>query len=156
MLDKLDLKILETLQTNARTKQIEMARELGVAQSTMLERVRRLEEQGVIRGYRAVIDPEELGLHVQAFIAVTLNHHNTLGIQEFEGGVRLLPDVRACYHTTGRFDYLLHVSAPDLKKLGDLVKTEIASLPSFGTSETLIVFSETKPDKGWPIDGGRS
>jgi len=152
MPDNLDLKILAALQTNARKKQTELARELGVAQSTMLERIRRLEDQGVIRGYRAIIDPEKLGLHIQAFIAVTLNHHEAHGIHEFEDGIRGLAEVRACYHTTGRFDYMLHVAASDLKKLGDLVKNDIASLPSFGTSETLAVFSEIKSDEGWPIN----
>lgn len=139
------------LQGNARAKNIDMARELGVAQSTVLERVRRLEEQGLIRGYRAIIDPEKLGLTIQAFVSVTMQRHEAETIREFEEGVRKLHGVRACYHLTGRFDYLLHVAVKDLEDLGKLVKTEIAALDGYGKSETFVIFSEIKPDEGVPI-----
>jgi len=133
-------------------KNAEMAREVGVAQSTLLERVRRLEEQGLIKGYRAIIDPEKLGLNVQAFVSVSMQRHAAETIRKFEGGVRKLHGVRACYHLTGRFDYLLHVAVKDLEELGKLVKTEIAELDGYGKSETFVIFSEIKPDQGVPID----
>lgn len=151
MPDDLDRRILKILQGNARKKATEIAKELGVAQSTLVERIRRLEEQGVITAYQTRVNPELVGLHVQAFISVTLNHHAAGNIHDFEEGIRSLPHIRACYHVTGRFDYVLHVAAADLKELGELVKTQIASLPAFGTSETYVVFSETKPDGGWPL-----
>ena len=151
-MDELDKKILKALQTEARKKNAELARELGVAPSTMLERVRRLEEGGVVQGYRATLDPKKLGLSVQAFITVTLYQHEAGDIRKFEKGVRRIPYIRACYHLTGRFDYLLHVAARDINQLGDLIKTQIASLPSFGKSETFLAFSEVKPDGGWPIE----
>lgn len=116
-----------------------------------MERIRRLEEKGVIRGYQAIIDPKRLGLGIQAFISVTLNRHEAECIRRFEEGVREIALVRACYHLTGRFDYLLHVAVGDLEQLGTLVKTRIAALPGFGTSETFVIFSEIKTDEGWPI-----
>ncbi len=139
------------MQANARVKQVDLARRLGVAQSTVLERVRRLEEQGVIKGYKAIIDPGKLRLAVQAFVSVTLKRHGADVIRQFENGIRALPFVRTCYHLTGRFDYLLHVAVRDLEELGTLVKTEIASLPGFGKSETFVIFSEIKADDGWPV-----
>ncbi len=151
-IDKLDLQILESLQGNARIKNAEMARELEVAQSTLLERVRRLEDQGLITGYRAIIDPEKLGLNIQAFVSVSMQRHAAETIRRFEEGVRKLQGVRACYHLTGRFDYLLHVAVKDLEELGKLVKTEIAGLDGYGKSETFVIFSEVKPDEGVPID----
>jgi Lrp/AsnC family leucine-responsive transcriptional regulator len=147
----LDTKILQALQKAARAKNVQLARQLGVAQSTVLERIRRLEEQGLILGYRAVIDGERLGLGVQAFISVILSQHEAEIIRNFEEGIRMIPSIRACYHLTGRFDYLLHVAVPDLHELGALVKTKIAALPGFGKSETFVIFSEIKPDAGWPI-----
>jgi len=154
MIVNLDISILKDLQTNARKKQAEIARDLCVAQSTVLERARRLEEQGVVRGYRAIINPEKLGLHVQSFISIILNRHDADCIRDFEEGIRQLSSVRACYHLSGRYDYMLHVAVRDLEQLGDLIKSQIASLPGFGTSETFVVFSEIKSDEGWPIEDG--
>ena len=150
-MDLLDLKILKALQTSGRKKNTELARELGVAPSTMMERIRRLEESGVLQGYRASIDPHKLGLNIQAFISVTLSRHETEIIRQFEESIRKTPHIRACYHLTGRFDYLLHVFVGDLDQLGKLIKTRITALPGFGKSETYLVFSEIKSDNGLPV-----
>ncbi len=150
-IDRLDIQILGILQENARAKNIELARELGVAQSTVLERVRRLEEQGFITGYRAILNPEKLGLSIQAFVSVAMQRHEAETIRRFEEGVRQLHGVRACYHLTGRFDYLLYVAVRDLEELGKLVKTGIAALDGYGKSETFVIFSEIKSDEGVPI-----
>jgi Lrp/AsnC family leucine-responsive transcriptional regulator len=157
-MDLLDLKILKALQTSGRKKNAELARELGVVPSTMMERIRHLEESGILQGYRASIDPKKLGLDIQAFISVTLSRHETEVIRKFEESIRKMPHIRACYHLTGRFDYLLHVFdyllhvfVGDLDQLGKLVKNRITALPGFGKSETFLVFSETKSDNGLPV-----
>ncbi|MGD2186656.1 MAG: Lrp/AsnC family transcriptional regulator [Desulfobacterales bacterium] len=150
-MDLLDLKILKALQTSGRKKNAELARELRVAPSTMMERIRRLEESGVLQGYRASIDPKKMGLNVQAFISVTLSRHEKEVIRQFEDSIRKTPHIRACYHLTGRFDYLLHVFIANLDQLGKLVKENIAALPGFGKSETFLVFSEIKSDNGLPV-----
>ena len=150
-MDLLDLKILKALQSSGRKKNAELARELGVAPSTMMERIRRLEESGVLQGYRASLDPKKLGLDIQAFISVTLSRHETEIIRQFEESIRKMPHIRACYHLTGRFDYLLHVFVDDLDQLGKLVKNRITALPGFGKSETFLVFSEIKSDNGLPV-----
>ncbi|MBW2127790.1 MAG: Lrp/AsnC family transcriptional regulator [Deltaproteobacteria bacterium] len=151
-IDNLDFKILDSLQRNARMKNSEIARDLGLAQSTVLERVRRLEEQGLIKGYRAILDAEKLGLAIQAFVSVAMQRHEAETIRKFEEGVRRLSGVRACYHLTGRFDYLLHVAVRDLEQLGKLVKSGIASLDGYGKSETFVIFSEIKSDEGIPLE----
>jgi Lrp/AsnC family leucine-responsive transcriptional regulator len=150
-MDGLDRKILELLQANARQKNVELARELGIAPSTALERVRRLEEQGLIQGYRGLVDPAGLGLAIQAFVAVSLDHHEVDTIRQFEEGIQRVPQVRVCYHLAGRFDYLLLVAAGGLEQLGDLIKERIASIPGIGRVETFPIYSEVKPDQGWPI-----
>jgi Lrp/AsnC family leucine-responsive transcriptional regulator len=150
-MDNLDLSILKILQNSGRKKNAELARELGVPPSTMLERIRRLEESGVLRGYRATLDPNMLGLSIQAFISVILSRHESDIIQKFEEGIRQIPNVRACYNLTGRFDYLLHVAIRDLDQLGKLIKTQITALPGFGKSESFLVLSEVKSDKGLPV-----
>jgi len=150
-MDELDMQILESLQSNARKKNVELARELDLAPSTVLERVRRLEEDGVIQGYRGIINPAKLGLTIQAFIAISLNHHEVETIRQFEQGVQNISHVRSCHHVAGRFDYLLHVVARDLAQLGELVKNRIASIPGIGKVETFLIYSEVKTGQGWPI-----
>ncbi|MBL7177539.1 MAG: Lrp/AsnC family transcriptional regulator [Desulfobacteraceae bacterium] len=150
-MDRFDLKILKVLQKSGRKKNADLARELGVAPSTMLERIRRLEESGVVRGYRANLDPKMLGLDIQAFISVTLSRHEADIIRKFEEGIRKIPHIRACYNLSGRYDYLLHVFVSDLDQLGKLIKTQITSLAGFGKSETFLTFSEIKSDNGLPI-----
>lgn len=150
-MDKLDRKTLKILQNNGRKSNADLARELNVAPSTMLERTRRLEERGVIKGYSAEVSPEALGLGVQAYISVSLQHHDVDAIKKFELDIQEVENVRACYHVTGRFDYMLYVAANDLNHLGELIKTKIASITGIGKAETFLVLSEIKPDKGWPI-----
>ncbi len=101
-MDKLDRKILKALQLDARVKNADLARDLGVAPSTMLERVRRLEERGYFSGFKAVINPEKLGLTVQAMISVSLGQHSTQTIRPFEEAVKTIPNILVCYHVTGR------------------------------------------------------
>jgi len=150
-MDKLDKRTLKALQKNGRKSNADLARELQVAPSTMLERTRRLEEKGIIAGYKAEVSPEALGFGVQAYISVSLEHHDVEDIKKFESDIQVVDNVRACYHITGRFDYLLYVCANDLNHLGELIKTKIASITGIGKAETFLVLSETKKDQGWPI-----
>jgi Lrp/AsnC family leucine-responsive transcriptional regulator len=148
--DALDRRILIELQQDGSLTNARLAQALGLSQSAMSERVRRLEQDGHITGYRALVDPASLGLGLQAFVAAVLNHHSTESITSFESGVVKLVDVRACYHVAGRFDYLLHVAVRDLEHLGQLIKYDIAAIPGVDKVETMLVYSEVKPDAGWP------
>ena len=151
-MDDLDRKILVALQKNGRVSNSELAREFSVAPSTMLERIRHLEKSGILRGYRAIIDPAAFGLTVQGFVSVVLDRHDREYIRKFEEGVQKIPHLKACYHITGRFDYLLHVAVRDLNHLGKLVKEWISSITGVGKVETFLVFSEVKSDERWVID----
>ncbi len=151
-MDALDRNILHALQRDARIKNADLARQLGVAPSTMLERVRRLEERGYFNGFKAVVNPEKLGLTVQAMVSVSLDRHATHTIRPFEQAVKSIPHILVCYHVTGRFDYILHVVARNLNHLGLLVKEQIASIPGVAKTETFLVFSEVKNDNGYPLD----
>ena len=151
-MDDINRKILALLQADARRRNVDLARELGVAPSSMLERIRRLEGRGYFKGFRAILDPGKLGYGVQALVSVSLVAHRTKTIRSFEEGVHRIPHVRVCYHVSGRFDYILLVVAKDVNDLGNLVKEQIASLPGVSQTETFIVFSEIKSDNGYPIE----
>jgi Lrp/AsnC family transcriptional regulator, leucine-responsive regulatory protein len=150
-LDALDRRILIELQRDGSLTNAWLAQALGLSQSAMSERVRRLEQDGHIAGYRALVSPASLGLGLQAFVAAELIHHSTECIESFERGIVAVKDVRACYHVACRFDYLLHVAVHDLEHLGRLVKHDIAAIPGVDKVETMLVFSEVKPDGGWPV-----
>jgi len=150
-MDMIDKQILKSLQDNARIKKSEMARQLNLPATTLQERIRRLEKKGIIKKYQVVVDPEMLGFSVQAFVAVTLNKHESSDIRDFEKSIKTIPNIKACYHLSGRFDYMLHLVARDLNQLGVLVKTRITSLPDFGRCETHLVFSDIETSNQWPF-----
>lgn len=155
-MDALDRRILIELQHDGSLTNARLAERLGLSQSAMSERVRRLEAEGHITGYRALVAPASLGLGLQAFVAAELVRHERACIAAFEEGVRALPDVRACYHVAGRFDYLLHVAVRDLEHLGRLIKRDIAAIPGVDRVETMLVYEEVKPDGGWPVTGAET
>ena len=150
-MDLLDKKILSLLNSQGRMKKSEIARTLGIPATTLQERIRRLEESGVIQDYQILIDPEKIGLTVQAFVAVSLARHEPNNIRKFEKSVKDIANIKACYHLSGRFDYLLHVFSKDLQEFGDLVKVKITSLPDFGRCETYLVFSEVESSPFFPL-----
>lgn len=150
-MDALDRRILVELQRDGSLTNARLAELIGLSQSAMSERVRRLESEGHLEGYRAVVNPESLGIGLQAFVAAELVRHESACIADFEAGVHSLPAVRSCYHVAGRFDYLLHVAVRDLEHLGTLIKSDIASIPGVDRVETMLVYSEVKPDRGWPV-----
>jgi DNA-binding Lrp family transcriptional regulator len=145
-MDELNLKIIRALQINARKKLSDIAKKLNVAQSTVFERVKRLENDGFIKGYTAILDLEKFDYTVQALISVVLSKHDPDVIEKFYKNIRRLHGVRSCYHVSGRFDYFIHVAAKNLTELKQLVMKTISSAPGFIKSETFVIFSEIKPD----------
>jgi Lrp/AsnC family transcriptional regulator, leucine-responsive regulatory protein len=151
-MDPVDLNLLGVLQANARVSNAELARANDLAPSTTLERVRRLEERGVIRSYRATLDPRALGLGVQAMVMINLGHHQVVSIEDFEAQIRAVPQVLACHHLTGRYDYLLHVVVRDMDHLRDLVTRKLAAIQGVDKQETFLVLATPKADEGYPLE----
>jgi Lrp/AsnC family leucine-responsive transcriptional regulator len=141
-LDSLDRDILLALRADGRQTNTHLAATLGLSSSAMLDRVRRLERDHAIRGYHADVDPEAIGLGLQAFIAVELKEHSGTCIEGFERGIVSVVGVEACYHVTGRFDYLLQVAVRDLAQLGKLLKVGVAAVPGVAKLETLLMLSQ--------------
>ncbi len=151
-MDDVDLAILSRLQDDARCPNTELARELGLAASTVLERIRKLEARGVIQGYRAIIAPEAVGLGTQALVTATMALDQIDAIHGFHDAVAGIPHVRSCYGITGRYDYLLHVLARDMGHLREMLHTRINPLRGLGKTETFVVMGEVKPDSGVPLE----
>lgn len=133
--DDLDVRILEALQANARVSVSDLARRLSLSQPAVSQRVRKLEEAGVIRGYRAEIDPSALGIGIRATVRLSTTHaHLNTALQRFGE----LPEVINVYRLTGEDCFLLHVAASDAHRL----EAVIDSIARFGAVTTALVLRE--------------
>jgi Lrp/AsnC family leucine-responsive transcriptional regulator len=113
-LDAIDCNILQTLQTNARISNVELSEQVNLSPSPCLRRVRRLEEEGIIRSAVTLLDPAQVGLPVSVFVQVSLERQVDDALENFERAIVARPEVMECYLMTGDSDYLLRVVAPDL------------------------------------------
>lgn len=136
--DEADRSILGHLRRNGRASVTELATATGLSASACSRRLRRLEDSGVIRGYRAVIDPAVDGRSLTAFVAVRLVRHQREHIQEFQQSAREVPEISECHHVTGTFDYLLRVEVQDLPAYERLHADRLAALHNVGQLVTYI------------------
>jgi Lrp/AsnC family leucine-responsive transcriptional regulator len=151
-MDAIDRNIISHLQQHGRMTNVELARLNELAPSSMLERVRRLEDKGIIKGYRAVLDPKSLGYAVQAMVMINLDRHQAGPIDEFEDKIRAVPEVKSCWHLAGRYDYMVHLVVRDIDHLGTLVKHVLADMKGVEKQETFLVLSTTKHDEGYCVE----
>lgn len=149
-LDVTDRKILALLQANARVTNADVAREVGMAPSATLERVRKLEERGLIRGYETRLDPVQLGLGLTAFVLV----RSTEGPGGERTGERLaeIEEVQELHHIAGEDCFILKVRARDPKGLQHLLRERIGRIPEVASTRTTIVLETVKETARIPLD----
>jgi Lrp/AsnC family transcriptional regulator, leucine-responsive regulatory protein len=145
----MDRKAIARLQTDGRESWTRLAQLLGVTGPAAAERVRRLEERGVIRGYAALLDPKSVGARLTAFVAVTLEHPKHR--RAFLERVDALPEVQECHHVAGDDDYLLKVRCRGPRDLDRVISDELKSVPEIGRTRTTIVLSTTKETPMLPL-----
>lgn len=139
-LDRTDRTIVALMQENARRSNKELAAAVGIAASTCSERVRRLEDAGVLRGYTATVDPAALGITMHAMLAVRLRRHSASEVDTFREHVMAMPEVVQVSHVTGRNDFLVQVVVRDAAHLRDLAVSGFTSLPEVAHLETSLIF----------------
>jgi Lrp/AsnC family leucine-responsive transcriptional regulator len=138
----LDHRILEILQTNARETQADIARDIGLAPSAVLERIRKLESRGIIRGYTALVDPKALDLPILAFVAVRSDETGT--DDQVAPTLAKIPEVLEVHHVAGDDCYLIKVRARDAEHLGVLLRTRFGRIPGVRSTRTTIVLETVK------------
>jgi Lrp/AsnC family leucine-responsive transcriptional regulator len=149
MIDDIDLQILNILQQNARTSNAEIARQVEMAPSAVLERIRRLEARGVIQGYEVRIDPEALGQNLLAFVFVrSADFDSDLKTAEV---LAAIPEVLEAHHIAGDDCYLLKVRTRDAKALGRLLRERIGATGSVQSSRTTIVLETLREGSRLPL-----
>lgn len=151
LLDAVDRQIIDTLVTDARITNRDLADAVGIAPSTALMRTRSLMERGAIEGFEAKLNLSSIGRAVQALIAVRLRAHDRDQIDTFTSRVPLLPEVLSTFHTSGSVDYLLHIAVRDTDALRDWVLDNLTTDPVVGHTETTLVFQHIPGHTG-PLD----
>lgn len=148
ILDEISLKILNILQEKARIPNVEVARQVGMAPSAVLERIRKLEKQGVIDGYEVRLNPERFGRSLIAFVFVRVDESSGAGV-----GERLaeIPEVQEVHFTAGEDGYLVKLRASDPKELGRFLREKITPLSGVRATRTLTVLDTLKETARIPI-----
>jgi Lrp/AsnC family leucine-responsive transcriptional regulator len=145
-MDEVDRSILTTLERHGRISNAELAERVGLSPSPCLRRVRRLEETGVIRGYRAVIDPAAVGRGLRVFVGVRLIRHARTDVRAFERAVVRLPEVVHSHHVSGIFDYLLQVEVAALEAYEAFHADRLASLPGVAAVTSYVTMKTLAPE----------
>lgn len=151
-MDRIDLKILGELQADARISMVELSRRVGLSKTPCAERVRRLEKQGVIRGYHAVLDPEAVGAEHVAVVQVLLSSTTAPDLQRFNEAVRNIPEIESCLMIAGDFDYLLRVRTRDIAEYRRVMGERISALPCVKQTHTYVVMEVVKDDRRLPME----
>ena len=150
-LDAFDRKILSSLQEDGRLTNNELSERINLSASQCSRRRSRLEEEGFIRGYRAEIDREKLGLGIVNIISVTLATHNRDNARRFSDLITKLPEVMEAHALTGEMDYFIKVVTPDLRALSSFVNDVLLPHESVQNVKTAIVLDTLKEDGRLPI-----
>jgi Lrp/AsnC family leucine-responsive transcriptional regulator len=149
-MDRTDRKIIGELQRNGRLTNQELSERVSLSPSPCLRRLRQLEQDGVIKGYTAIINQEACGLDITAFVSIRLEKQTDKTIQAFERGVRDLDEIVACYLMSGSSDYLLQVLSPSLKDYEAFIRDKLSRTPGIGTLETHFAFGQVKHNTVFP------
>lgn len=150
-MDRTDREILKALQANAKLTNKELAAQLGLTITPVYERIKKLEKEGYISHYAAIVNPQMIDLGLQVFCSVSLKDHQREFIEQFERDVVALEEVVECYHIGGRFDYLLKVIVKDMDTYRMFVSKKLAELDNIGNVQSSFVMSEIKHSAGFPF-----
>lgn len=151
-IDRFDLKLLAALQEDASQTNQELGEVIHLSASQVSRRRTRLEQEGVIRRYKAHLSPEHLGLGVTAFVGVSLSTHNRQNARLFRDLVRTMPNVQEAYAMTGDFDYMLKICVKDLKALGAVINEELLTHQSVQNVRSSIAMDTLRDDNHLPLD----
>lgn len=150
-LDAIDLKILGALQSDGRLTNNELADQVGLSPSPCLRRVRRLERDGFVRGYRAVVDREAVGLGMTVFVEIKVERHSRENADALAAALAAMPEVVGCHMVSGQADFLAEVVVPSLKAYEAFLKDKLLPLAMIGDVRSNFALSRVKSDAPAPL-----
>ena len=151
MKDKLDAtnqRILHELVANARIPITDLAKAVGLSKTPVAQRIRQMEEMGLITGYRAILSPLKLGLTHITYVEVSVSDTRQKALEQFNAAVRLIPEVEECYMIAGGFDYQIKLRSRDMAHFRQIMAERISTLP-YVTSTTSYVAMEAIVEQSW-------
>ena len=150
-MDSTDIKILKLLQRNAQYTHKEIADKIGLTITPVYERIKRLEKDGTIQRYVAMLDQEQLNLSLVSFTNVSLKEHSKNYIKKFEEEITKIDSVVECYHIAGQYDYMLKIVIKDMKAYQSVVINQLASMENIANVTSSFVMTEVKKSTELPI-----
>jgi len=150
-LDKIDKKILETLQEDGRIKNSDLAKIINISPPPTAERVKKLEKNGYVKKYVALVDPIKVGITCFTYVEVTLVRHGKDAIERFMSSIVKLDEVMECHHITGGADFLLKIATRDIPTYEQFIIQTLTALPDVQHLKTLVVLSTRKHKTKIPI-----
>jgi Lrp/AsnC family transcriptional regulator, leucine-responsive regulatory protein len=151
-LDPVDCRIVAALQADGRLTNLELAERVGLSPSPCLRRVKRLERDGYIEGYRAMLQRNRLGLGLTVFVGVKIGGHANVEAEAFQESVVAMPEVVACHLVSGEADYLLEVVVPDLEHYQRFLVGKLLALPIVREVRSNIAIQTLKAGAPLPLD----
>jgi len=150
-LDKIDRKILDILQSNAKITNAQLSKDIGLSPAPTLERVKKLEMSGIIRSYHAQLDIDKVGLGIQSFVQVSLKGHNKKNIDVFLEEINSIPEVVECHHITGSGDFVLKIISSDIQSYQKLMLEKVSEIDVVDGLQSMIILSTFKDSKVMPV-----
>ena len=150
-LDAIDRKLLTELQREGRVTNVELAHRVGLTAPPCLRRVRALEEEGVIRGYHAELDPASLGFSITVFAMVSLKSQAESALREFEAAMNDLPEVREVHMLNGEIDFILKIVSRDLQSFQEFLTGKLTPAPNVASVKTSLTIRTSKYTPGVPL-----
>lgn len=150
-LDAVDRSILKILEKDAKTVAKTIAEQLGLTKTPVYERIKRLEKEGYIKGYVAILDTVKIEPSITVFSFVSLEAQKGSFMDDFLERIQQLKEITACYVVGGEFDFLLKVTVKNLDAYYDFAKSKIASLPNIGAVKSAFVLNEAKNSQHFPL-----
>ena len=152
-LDAFDRKILAVLLENARATNVEIAEKVGLSEAPCHRRIKRMEAEGVIRGYTARLDPEAIGVGFIAYVTLVLDYITASTAEQFVQRMGEIPEIVSCYIVSGSYDAILHVAAADSNAYSDIVFDKLRRIPGVKDVRSSFVMRTIKEGVGLPLLG---
>jgi DNA-binding Lrp family transcriptional regulator len=150
-LDSLDRKILSLLQAQGRITNAKLSEEIGLSPAPTLERVKKLEQLGIIVSYHAKLDTAKIGLGVTTFVIVSLNGHTKAKIEGFIEAINIIEELIECHHITGAGDFILKVISKDIQSYQKLMLEKVSEIKEVDNMQSMVVLSTYKDSKIMPV-----
>jgi len=150
-IDEIDAAILEILQQDSTVSIKDIAAKVGLSATPTYERIKQLEERGIIRKYVALVDREKIGINLLVYCNVVLKEQSKKALVDFEKAVFKIPEVLEVISISGTYDYMLKIAAADINGYNDFVMNKLANIPNIGQYHSSIVLCEAKRETAYPV-----